>query len=162
MKRFSLLLTGIFLIVMVGTINALAQAPTPCDAGRAMEVVTRFLDLTEDQREDFVSILQESHADIKLLEDRQKALSRELDELLDSGQYSLSEVGAITEEIHNLGHQIRDIRKEMIESLLLVMDKEQEVKSGIVRRAAALQPVINAYKVLGILPPIVPPPASPE
>jgi Spy/CpxP family protein refolding chaperone len=127
-----------------------------------MEVVTRFLDLTEDQREDFVTILQESHADIKLLEDQQKVLRRELDELLDSGQYDLSEVGAITEEIHDLGHQIRDIRKEKIESLLLVMDEEQEFKSGIVRRSASLQPVINAYKVLGILPPIVLPPAPPE
>jgi Spy/CpxP family protein refolding chaperone len=162
MKRLSLLLTGIFLVVTAATTNALAQAPTPCDAGRAMEVIARFLDLTEDQWEDFVSILQESHADIKLLEDQQKALRRELDELLDSGQYDLSEVGAITEEIHDLGHQIRDIRKEMIESLLLVMDEEQEMKSGIVRRAAALQPVINAYKALGILPPIVPPTAPPE
>ena len=161
-KKLHLLLTGIFLIAMAGAANALAQAPTPCDAGRAMEVVTRFLDLTEDQREDFVTILQESHADIKLLEEQQKVLRRELDELLDSGQYDLAEVGAITEEIHDLGHQIRDIRKEMIESLLLVMDVEQEFKSGIVRRAAALQPVINAYKVLGILPPVVPPPASPE
>ena len=161
-QKLHLLVTGIFLIVMAGTTIALAQAPTPCDTGRAMEVVTRFLDLTEGQREDFVSILQESHADIKLLEDQQKALRRELDELLDSGQYNLSEVGAITEEIHDLGHQIRDIRKEMIESLLLVMDEDQEMKSGIVRRAAALQPVINAYKVLGILPPIVPPPAPPE
>ncbi len=161
-KRLSPLLIGIFLIAMAATTSALAQAPTLCDAGRAMEVVARFLDLTEDQREDFVSILQESHADIKLLEDQQKALRHELDELLDSGQYDLSEVGAITEEIHDLGHQIRDIRREMIESLLLVMDEEQEMKSGIVRRAAALQPVINAYKVLGILPPIVPPPAPPE
>ncbi len=156
------LLTGIFLLVTADMTNALAQAPTPCDPGRAMEVVTRFLDLTEDQREDFVSILQESHADIKLLEEQQKVLRRELDELLDSGQYDLSAVGAITEEIHDLGHQIRDIRKEMIESLLLVMDEEQEMKSGIVRRAASLQPVIKAYKVLGILPPIVPPPAPPE
>ena len=43
-----------------------------------------------------------------------------------------------------------------------VMDEEQMRKSGIVRRAAVLQPVINAYKLLGILPPIVLPPAPPE
>lgn len=106
--------------------------------------------------------MQESHADIKLLEEQQRVLRRELDELLDSGQYDLSEVGAYTEEIHDLGHQIRDIRKEMVESLILVLNEDQERKSAIVRRAAALQPVINAYRVLGILPPIVPPPAPPE
>ena len=149
-------------MMVAGTTCVLAQAPTACDAGRAMEVITRFLDLTEDQREDFVSILQESHEDIKIIEAEQKALRRELDELLDSGQYGLGQVGAITEEIHDLGHQIRDIRKAMVESLLLVMNEEQMIKSGIVRRAAALQPVINAYKLLGILPPIVLPPAPPE
>lgn len=161
-KILNALLAGIFLIVTAVTTSALAQAPTPCDAGRAMEVVARFLDLTEEQREDFVSILQESHADIKLLEEQQKSLLKELDELLDSGVYDLSEVGAYAEEIHDLGHQIRDVRQEMIESLLLVMNEEQELKSGIVRRAAALQPVINAYRVLGILPPIVSSPTPPN
>jgi len=161
-KILHLLLTGVFLIVMAGTTGVLAQAPTPCDAGRAMEVVTRFLDLTEDQREDFISILQESHEAIKPLEEQRRVLRRELDTLLDSGEYDLADVGALTEEIHDLGHQIREIHQGMIDSLLTVMDDQQENRSRIVRRAAALQPVVNAYKALGILPPIVRPPAPPE
>ena len=155
-------LAGVLLMVVAGTTCVLAQAPTACDAGRAMEVITRFLDLKEDQRQDFVSILQESHEDIKIIEEEQKSLRRELDELLDSGQYGLGQVGAYAEKIHDLGHQIRDIRKAMVELLLEVMDEEQMRKSGVVRRAAALQPVIDAYKLLGILPPIVLPPAPPE
>jgi Spy/CpxP family protein refolding chaperone len=156
------LLTGVLLMVLAGTTCVLAQVPTACDAGRAMEVVTRFLDLTEDQREDFVPILQKSHEDIKLIEEQQRILRRELDGLLDSGEYDLDKVGEYTEKIHALGHQIREIRKDMVESLLLVMNEDQMRKSAIVRRAAVLQPVINAYKTLGILPPIVPPPAPPE
>jgi Spy/CpxP family protein refolding chaperone len=156
------LLVGILLVVVAGTTGVLAQPPTPCDAGRAMEVLTRFLDLTEDQREDFVTILKESHEMIKPLEEQQRALRRELDGILDAGGYDLALVGAYAEQIHDLGHQIRDIRKDMVKSLIEDMDEEQLRKSGIVRRAAVLQPVINAFKVLGILPPIVPPPAPPE
>jgi Spy/CpxP family protein refolding chaperone len=160
-KILRTLLAGCLLMAVAGKTSVLAQVPTPCDAGRAMEVVARFLDLTEDQRQDFVSILKQSHDDIKLLEEQRRVLRRELDELLDSAEYDLSEVAACAEEIHDLGYQIQDIRKEMIESLLLVLNEEQELKSGIVRRAAALQPVINAYKTLGILPPIVLPPDPP-
>ena len=156
------LLAGVFLIVTAGTTIALAQAPIPGNAGRAMEVVARFLNLTEDQREDFASILQQSRSDIKPLAEQRRVSRRELDALLDSGQYDLSEVGAYTEKIHGLGHQIRDIRKKAIESLLGVMNEEQKRKSGMVRRAAALQPVIRAYKRLGILPAVVPPPALTE
>ena len=161
-KTLSKLFAGVLLVVVAGTISVLAQVPTPCDAGRAMEVITRFLDLTEDQREDFVSILKDSHDDIKLLEEERRALRRELDELLDSGVYDLEMVGAFAEKIHDLGHQVREVRKGMVESLLALMDEEQLRKSSTIRRAAVLQPVINAFKLLGILPRVVPPPAPPE
>ena len=159
------LMVGVLLMAAAGTTSVLAQPPTPCDAGRAMEVLTRFLDLTEDQREGFKTILRESHEMIKPLEEQQRALRRELDEILDAGGYDLAIVGAYAEQIHDLGHEIRDVRRTMVESLVGLMDEEQQRKSAVVRRAAVLQPVINAFKVLGILPPIVPPPApleSPE
>ena len=147
---------------MAGTTIALAQAPTPGDAGRAMEVIARFLDLTEDQREDFSAILQQSRGDIKPLAQQRRVLRRELDRLLDSGEYDLSEVGAYTEKIHSLGHQIRNVRKKAIESLRSILNEEQVRKSRLVRRAAALQPVIRGYRRLGILPRFAPPAASPE
>jgi Spy/CpxP family protein refolding chaperone len=164
MKRKILhpLLAGVFLIVMAGTTSVLARAPTPGDTGRALEVVARFLDLTEDQREDFAPILQESRDHIKSLEEQRRVLRRELDQLLDSGDYDLSEVGAYTEKIHDLGHQIREVRKERIESLRSILNEEQERKLGTVRRAAARELVIRAHRRLGILPPIVPPAAPPE
>jgi len=150
--RLSLLLTGIFLIVMAGMTNALAQAPTPGDTGRAMEAVTRHLDLSEDQRQDFAAILQESRGPIKRLQEQRRALRRELDQLLDSGQYDLSEVGSYTEKIHGLGHQIREDRKETIEFLRPILNEEQKRKLGIVRRAAARKLVIRSRRRLGILP----------
>ena len=161
-KILHTLLSGVLLMLVAGTTSVLAQVPTPCDAGRAMEVITRFLDLTEEQREDFVSILREGNDDIKPLEEEQRILRRELDEMLDAGEYDLEAVGALAEKIHDLGHQVREIRRSMVESLFLLMDEEQVRKSGIVRRAAAIQPVIKAYKLLGIIPPVVLPPAPPE
>lgn len=156
------MLLGILFIMCAGTGNLFAQAPDHGDIKRAIEGVTRFLDLTEDQRADFVTILRENHDAIKSLEEQKRILGRELDELLDSGVYSLAEVGAYTEEIHDLGHLIRDIRSSMIDSLFLIMDDEQAQKSRAVRRAAVLQPVVTAYKTLEILPPVVRPSAPPE
>jgi Spy/CpxP family protein refolding chaperone len=145
-KILHLLLAVAFLIVMAGTTGVLAQAPTPGDTGRAMEAVTRFLNLTEDQRKDFVPILQESRDHIKSLDEQRRVLRRELDQLLDSGEYDLSEVGAYTEKIHDFGHQIREVRKETIESLGPILNEEQKRKLGIVRRAAARKLVIRALK----------------
>ncbi len=157
------LLLGTLFISWAGAGNLLAQAPDQGNIGRAVEVVTRFLDLTEDQQADFVTILQESHDAINSLDIQQRVLRRELNELLDSGAvYSLAEVGAYAEEIHALEHHIRDIRSSMIASLLLIQDDVQDRKSQGVRRAAVLQPVIDAYKTLGILPPVVRPSAPPE
>jgi Spy/CpxP family protein refolding chaperone len=160
-RTLPILLLGSILLI-AGTGNLLAQAPDHGDYGRAVEAVSKFLNLTEDQLTDFVTILQENHEAIKSIEGERKILARELDELLDSGVYDLDEVGAYTEEIHALGHMIRDIRAAMKESLFLILDDEQEHKSQAVRRAAILQPVVKAYKVLVILPAVVPFPTPPE
>ena len=148
MKILHPLLAAVFLIVMAGTTVVLAQAPTPGDTGRAMEAVTRFLNLTEDQRKDFVPILQESRAHIKSLEEQWRALRRELDQMLDSGQYDLSQVGSYTEKIHDLGHQIRSVRKETVESLRPILNEEQVKKLRIVRRAASRRLAIRAHRQL--------------
>ena len=155
-KTLPILFLGSILLI-AGTGNLLAQTPGHGDIGRAVEAVSAFLNLTEDQQADFVTILQENHEAIKSLEDERKVLARELDELLDSGVYDLDEVGAYTEEIHALGHMIRDIRAAMKDALFLVLDDEQEHKSMAVRKAAVLQPVVKAYKILELLPPVVRP-----
>ena len=151
-----------YLLAFTGTGNLLAQTPDQGDYGRAVEVISKFLNLTEDQQADFVSILQENHAAIKSLEEERKVLTRELDELLDSGSYTLEEVGAYTEEIHATGHVIRDIRAGTRESLMELLDDEQQHRSRAVVKAASLQPVVKAYKILEILPAVVPFPTPPE
>lgn len=148
-------------LIFSGAVNLLAQAPLPGDYRRAVEVVSRFLDLSEDQKADFVTILQENHGDIKVLEEDREVMARELDGLLDSGIYTLEEVGAYTEEIHAIGHLIRDIRAAMKDELKLILDEEQEQKSNDVRRAAVLEPVVSSYQLLELLPPVVRPPQPP-
>ncbi len=156
-----IMILGIILM-LAGAGNLLAQDPDQGDYGRAVEVISKFLNLTEDQQADFVSILQENHAAIKPLEGERKVLARELDALLDSGSYTLEEVGAYTEEIHAIGHEIRAIRVEMREALMDILNEEQQHRSQAVIKAAILQPAVKAYKVLEILPAVVPPPAPPE
>ena len=160
-RALTILLLGSILLIS-GTGNLLAQDPDHGDYGRAVEVISKFLNLAEDQQADFVSILQENHEAIKSLEEERGILARELDELLDSGSYTLEEVGAYTEEIHAIGHAIRDIRATMRESLMDILDDEQRHKSQAVVKAAILQPVVKAFKVLDILPAVVPPPTPPE
>jgi len=147
----------LMILIFSGAVNLLAQAPLPGDYRRAVEVISKFLNLTEDQQADFVTILQENHGSIKGLEEDRKVLARELDGLLDSGSYSLEEVGAYTEEIHAIGHLIRDVRAAMKDELKLILDEEQEQKSNDVRRSAVLQPVVSAYQLLELLPPVVRP-----
>ena len=151
----------LMILIFSGAVNLLAQAPLPGDYRRAVEVVSRFLDLSEDQKADFVAILQENHGDIKGLEEDRKVLARELDELLDSGSYSLEEVGAYTEEIHAIGHLIRNVRAAMKDELKLILDEEQEQKSNDVRRAAVLEPIVSSYQLLELLPPVVRPSQPP-
>lgn len=155
-RTLPIMILGIILM-FAGKGNLLAQDPDHGDYGRAVEVISKFLNLTEDQQADFVTILQENHGSIKGLEEDRKVLARELDGLLDSGSYSLEEVGAYTEEIHAIGHLIRDVRAAMKDELKLILDEEQEQKSNDVRRSAVLQPVVSAYQLLELLPPVVRP-----
>lgn len=152
----------LMILIFSGAVNLLAQAPLPGDYRRAVEVISKFLNLTEDQQADFVTILQENHEVIKSLEEERKVLARELDELLDSGSYNLEEVGAYTEEVHAIGHMIRDIRAGTREALMEILDEEQQRRSQAVLKAAVLQPVVKAYKLLEILPAVVPFPTPPE
>lgn len=149
----------IMIVISTGYSNLLAQPPDQGKLGRALEVITRFLDLTNDQREDFLIILQESHQAINPIERQRRDLRRELDDLLDSGEYDLTEVGAVTQQIHNLGHKIRDLRKSLNESVIAILDEGQKAKYRSILRAAMLQPVVNAYQSTGLLPFVVRPPA---
>jgi len=160
-RTLPIMILGIILM-FAGKGNLLAQDPDHGDYGRAVEVISKFLNLTEDQQADFVTILQENHAVIKSLEEERKVLARELDELLDSGSYNLEEVGAYTEEVHAIGHMIRDIRAGTREALMEILDEEQQRRSQAVLKAAVLQPVVKAYKLLEILPAVVPFPTPPE
>jgi len=127
------------------------------DVLRALRLVTGYLDLSEDQAVQVREILRTSADETLALRDQRRELEAALRDELNAEEPSVETVGQLTIEIHEIRQAMAATAADSLESIRSLLTEGQLAKVEAVRLAARLEPVVNAFKVLGLLPPPHPP-----
>ena len=86
------------------------------------------LDLTEEQKASFKSIMQEERQASEPQREQVRAVRQQIRELLDSGKADPAEVGRLTIQAHTLGKQLREQHKLAFEKFEAQLTPEQKAK----------------------------------
>jgi Spy/CpxP family protein refolding chaperone len=158
-----------FTVLAQGPLGAVPPGPPPpsgaegvvtgpaLDIVRALRLVAGYLDLSEDQAAQVREILRTSADEIHALRDQCRDLEAALRDELNAEEPSVETAGQLTIEIHGIRQAIAAASAEALESIRSLLTEEQLAKVEAVRLAARLEPVVNAFKALGLLPPPHPP-----
>ena len=121
------------------------------DGQRAVQVVTRTLQLDEAQVQQWQQIRTNTAAAVEPLADQVRALEADLQELLDGDDPDAGAVGDLVLQIRDLRQQIRALGQSATDQFEALLSEEQTGRLNAVRRAARLQPVIPAFRLLHLL-----------
>jgi Spy/CpxP family protein refolding chaperone len=88
----------------------------------------RALDLTDDQKAAFQSIMQEHRKSSEPQREQMRAVRQQMRQLLDSGKAEPAEVGRLAIQAHTLGLQLREQRKRAFEKFEAQLTPEQKAK----------------------------------
>jgi hypothetical protein len=112
----------------------------------------RFFDLSDEQIDAIIGVVEDTHAEIAGVHQQIKALEVELAQLLRSGQAGAGQVGAIVLDIHALKQSVVALREAMGSAIEAEMDEAQLARLEHVRQVARLQVLFPAMKTLGLIP----------
>lgn len=133
------------------------NGPAPA-APRPKEVVTRFLALTPEQVAGWEALLTTLESTVKPLLQHIAANERQLAELLKQPNPDPAAIGNLILANRALREEIRAAQETYVTGFEALLTQEQKDKLGFIRRAERAQPIIPAFKVLGLLPPPEPQP----
>ncbi len=88
----------------------------------------RALELTDDQKAAFKTIMQEERQASQPQREQIRAVREQIRTLLDSGKADPAEVGRLTIQAHTLGTQLREQRKRAFERFEAQLTPEQKAK----------------------------------
>lgn len=133
------------------------NGPGP-NAPRPKEVVTRFLALSADQVTAWETLLTALETTVRPLVQQIVANDRQLAELLKQPNPDPAAIGNLILANRALREQIRGAQETYVTGFEALLTQEQKDKLAFIRRAERAQPIIPAFKVLGLLPPPEPQP----
>jgi Spy/CpxP family protein refolding chaperone len=116
-----------------------------------VQVLTRFLQLTEQQIADLRALLEARKDVVEPLMKQIPEMDRELRDLLNSANPDPAAVGRVTIAIHDLRRQADEARKDFAARFEALLTAEQKPRLNTARQAARLQPVVGALRELGII-----------
>ncbi len=128
--------------------------------GKAQQAVAQFLQLSEDQVNQWNIVIADHHAVAEPLREQRRAAAEELRALLDADPPDATAIGEKVLEIHAIDLELRDANQAYVAGFEALLDEEQAGRLGFIRRAARVQPLIPAFRATGLLVP--PPPEEGE
>ncbi len=155
MRRVVLVLMTVALAVPV-----MAQENPGADHpifGRAQEAVSRFLQLGEDQVDQWNILITNHHAIVEPLRADRRTAAQELKDLLAADPPDPTAIGEKVLEIEALNQAIRTANQDYVAGFEALLDEEQAGRLGFMRRAEHVQPLIPAFRAVGLLGPAPPP-----
>jgi hypothetical protein len=170
MKRMTMLIAVVGLVaapLLAGELvhpryleRALAVTAAVADEGapdhpKAKQAVTEFLSLVADQVTQWDGLLAAREAAVAPLAEQLKSTEEQLNELLNGDTPDPSAVGTLVISGKTLREGIQAANRTYIEGFEAMLTVDQKGKLGAVRRAARLAPVVPAFGVFGLLPPLV-------
>lgn len=120
---------------------------------RPKEVVARFLALTVDQVTQWETLLTALETTVKPLALQIVANDAQLATLLKLPTPDPAAIGNLILANRALREQIRGAHETYVTAFEALLTQEQKDKLAFIRRAERAQPIIPAFKVLGLLPP---------
>lgn len=142
-------------------LNEIAAAPGEAPAlPRPKEVVARFLSFTPEQVAQWDALLETLQATVRPLAQQIAANDRQLADLLKQPSPDPAAIGNLILANRGLREQIRQAHQVYLTAFEALLTAPQKEKLAFIRRAERVQPIIPAFKVLGLIPP--PAPAQPE
>lgn len=152
MKRTTLAVTVLISLVALA-LPVMAQEPAPNQEPPAIQIVGRFLQLSEDQLHQFETLLTQRRDTIRGIAEQIRPLEEQLRNLLNSNNPDPAAVGRLVLQIHGLQQEIRQAQENFLTAFRNLLNDEQRGRVAGVQRAARLVPVIGAFARLGLLPP---------
>jgi Spy/CpxP family protein refolding chaperone len=125
--------------------------------GRAQQAVAQFLQLSEDQVNQWDILIADHHAVVEPLREQRRTAAEELRALLEADPPDATAIGEKVIEIHGIDLQLRDANQTYVAAFEALLDEEQTGRLGFIRRAAHAEPLIPAFRATGLL---APPPAD--
>jgi len=122
---------GAALALVLGAVAGSAQPSPPGERGRWMgraEGMTRFLGLSEQQREQVRKLMDERRAEHEALRERLEKNRDELQQALESANPDPAAVGELAIEGHRLHEQGRALREAQDKAVRSLLTAEQRVK----------------------------------
>ncbi len=116
------------------------------------EVVAKFLDLTADQVTQWDALLQKQAETLKPLAEQAKSNGEALRAALGQPAPDPLAVGTLVVKGKLLGEQMAAAHKDYVQGLEALLTTEQKGRLGAIRMAERLQPLLPAFRLLGLLP----------
>lgn len=119
------------------------QGPPPKNP---VEVVINYLNLSEEQAETWLSLLEDFRTQQRELINQIGELEQNLREILNGENPEPQTVGNLVIQIDNLRKDMRENHETYIENFVLVLNDEQVERYIILREAFGLAPLFPAFQ----------------
>ncbi len=119
----------------------------------AKRMVIEFLQLTEEQIAAWTTLLELRRTDAEAIREQIQAINEELRGLFEAGDPDPTAVGELVIASRGLHGQMGEVNRAYVDGFEALLDERQAQRLSLVRRAAHMQPVIPAFRALGLLPP---------
>ena len=140
------------LVVLALAVPALADdGPL---AVRAKAEVVGFLALTSDQAAQWDALLATREQTVAPLRAQLQGLEDQLKTLLGQSSPDPAAVGNLVLQIHGVRDQIRAADGAYLDGFGAMLGADQQAKLAFLRRADLARPVIPAFRVFGLVPPL--------
>ncbi|HNX49853.1 MAG TPA: periplasmic heavy metal sensor [Thermoanaerobaculaceae bacterium] len=130
-----------------------ANGPATAEALRPKAAVTRFLALTPDQVNQWENLLTALETTVRPLAQQIVANDQQLAELLKQPTPDPAAIGNLILAKRALREQIRGARETYLTAFEALLTQDQKDKLAFIRRAERAQPIIPAFRALGLIPP---------
>lgn len=139
-------------LLLLAAVPLKAQPPaSPPGPERAVRVVAQFLQLSDQQVEQWVEILQGLHESVQPLAQTLAEREQALADLVQSDFPDPTEVGTRVLEIRELRQEIYGLRQQATADFEALLDDQQLDRLTTLRHAARLARVLPAFKALHLL-----------
>lgn len=146
MRNTSLAAASVLLMILHSPlVRADDQLPPPIAA------VNEFLQLSSEQTEALMTILQTREAAIQPIARQMRANQETLGKLLEASNPDPNAAGQLLIQIHEAEKQIAAVAQQAAASFEAALDIEQQQRLQFARQAAQIAPVIPAFKAIGLL-----------
>lgn len=125
---------------------------------RAREIVVRFLELTEAQQAQWDALLDQLKAALEPLRQQLEDVRKQLAEELRKPNPDRAKIAELILRGKEIQEQMETARRAYVQAFEAMLTPEQLAKLAFLRRAQQVVPLLPAFHLYGLLPPLPNPP----